>query len=54
MNNYSTKWNKIEENDELKTVEVYLVTIFIKDETKRLSDAEVHTVNDDFDEDRVL
>ena len=42
---------KIEENDELKTVEVNVVTNFIKDEVESLSDAEVYTDDDDDDDD---
>ena len=50
---------KIKENDELKTVEVNVVTNFIKDEVESLSDAEVYTDDDDdddddFEEDRVI
>ena len=46
---------QLKENDELRSVEMYLVTNFIKDEVESFSDAEVYTDdNDDSEEDKVI
>ena len=42
---------KINENNELQSVEVDVVTNFIKDEVESSSDAEVYT-NDDYDSEK--
>ena len=51
-NQYNNLLKKLKENDELKSVEVNLVTNFIKDKVESSSDAEVYTDDDyDYDDD---
>ena len=49
-NQYNNLLKKLKENDELKSVEVNLVTNFIKDKVESSSDAEVY-IDDDYDYD---
>ena len=51
-NQYNNLLKKLKENDELKSVEVNLVTNFIKDKVESSSVAEVYTDDDyDYDDD---
>ena len=45
---------KIKENNELKSVEVDVLTPFIKDEVESFPTAEVYTDDNDYEEDRVV
>ena len=59
-NQHNNLLKKLKENDKLKSVEVNLVTNFIKDKVESSSDAEVYTDDnydyddDDSEEDRII
>ena len=52
--NLAMRWRKLKKDNQLKSVEVDVVTDFVKDEVESFSIADYIDDNDDSEEDRVI